>query len=134
MTRDLLCSVDPTHYLFILICANNGWQNIPAERLRLWLDKMNKWTRLHHCSVVVLNPGNNNDKQFSLLMGEYRSLYGLASMRYQGDQHLFDIAFWCNEKGVSARQQLTVRHHEGQWELAQKEEAEIQPVADEKRS
>ncbi|ELO0857613.1 TPA: cellulose biosynthesis c-di-GMP-binding protein BcsE [Citrobacter amalonaticus] len=133
MTRDLLCSVDPTHYLFILICANNGWQNIPAERLRLWLDKMNKWTRLHHCSVVVLNPGNNNDKQFSLLMGEYRSLYGLASMRYQGDQHLFDIAFWCNEKGVSARQQLTVRHHEGQWELAQKEEAEIQPRSDEKQ-
>lgn len=36
-------------------------------------------------------------------------------------------------KGVSARQQLTVRHHEGQWELAQKEEAEIQPRSDEKQ-
>ncbi|MBD4427208.1 cellulose biosynthesis protein BcsE, partial [Xanthomonas citri pv. citri] len=35
--------------------------------------------------------------------------------------------------GVSARQQLTVRHHEGQWELVQKEEAEIQPRSDEKQ-
>ncbi len=59
---------------------------------------MNKWTRFHHCSLLVINPCNNSDKQSSLLMGEYRSLFGLASLRFQGDQHLFDIAFWCNEK------------------------------------
>ncbi|WP_436857340.1 cellulose biosynthesis c-di-GMP-binding protein BcsE [Citrobacter tructae] len=133
MSRDLLCSLDPHEYLFIFICANNAWQNTQAEQIRLWLDKMNKWTRYHHCSVLVINPGNNNDKQFSLLMGEYRSLFGLASLRYQGDQHLFDIAYWCNEKGVSARQQLTVRYHDGKWALAQQEEAEIQPRSDEKR-
>ncbi|NHV24582.1 cellulose biosynthesis protein BcsE [Escherichia coli] len=106
LTRDLQCSIDPHNYLFILVCANNAWQNIPAERLRSWLDKMNKWSRLNHCSLLVINPGNNNDKQFSLLLEEYRSLFGLASLRFQGDQHLLDIAFWCNEKGVSARQQL----------------------------
>ncbi|MDI8799874.1 BcsE family c-di-GMP-binding protein, partial [Salmonella enterica subsp. enterica serovar Montevideo] len=43
---------------------------------------------------------------------EYRSLFGLASLRFQGDQHLFDIAFWCNVKGVSARQQLLLCQHE----------------------
>lgn len=99
LTRDLQCSIDPHNYLFILVCANNAWQNIPAERLRSWLDKMNKWSRLNHCSLLVINPGNNNDKQFSLLLEEYRSLFGLASLRFQGDQHLLDIAFWCNEKG-----------------------------------
>lgn len=105
LARDLQCSIDPHNYLFILVCANNAWQNIPAERLRSWLDKMNKWSRLNHCSLLVINSGNNNDKQFSLLLEEYRSLFGLASLRFQGDQHLLDIAFWCNEKGVSARQQ-----------------------------
>ena len=132
MPRDLLCSVDPHNYLFILVCANNAWQNIPAERLRLWLEKMNKWSRFHQCSLLIFNPGNNNDKQFSLLMEEYRSLYGLASLRFLGDQHLLDIAYWCNEKGVSARQQLTVEHKNGKWELAQQEEAAIQPRSDEK--
>ena len=68
LTRDLQCSIDPHNYLFILVCANNAWQNIPAERLRSWLDKMNKWSRLNHCSLLVINPGNNNDKQFSLLL------------------------------------------------------------------
>ncbi|MGS9328530.1 BcsE family c-di-GMP-binding protein, partial [Salmonella enterica subsp. enterica serovar Infantis] len=66
----LLCSVNPTHYLFILICANNTWRNITSERLHKWLEKMNKWTRFHHCSLLVINPGNNSDKQSSLLMGE----------------------------------------------------------------
>ncbi len=42
--------------------------------------KMNKWTRFHHCSLLVINPCNNSDKQSSLLMGEYRSL--LASPVY----------------------------------------------------
>jgi hypothetical protein len=62
---------------------------------------------------LVVNPGSNNDKLFSLLMGEYRSLFGLASIRDQAGSYLYDIAFWCNEKGVSARQQLTLKHIEG---------------------
>lgn len=129
LTRDLQCSIDPHNYLFILVCANNAWQNIPAERLRSWLDKMNKWSRLNHCSLLVINPENNNDKQFSLLLEEYRSLFGLASLRFQGDQHLLDIAFWCNEKGVSARQQLSVQQQNGIWTLVQSEEAEINHAA-----
>ncbi|EEZ1295492.1 TPA: cellulose biosynthesis protein BcsE [Escherichia coli] len=133
LARDLQCSIDPHNYLFILVCANNAWQNIPAERLRSWLDKMNKWSRLNHCSLLVINSGNNNDKQFSLLLEEYRSLFGLASLRFQGDQHLLDIAFWCNEKGVSARQQLSVQQQNGCWTLVQHQEAEIQPRSDEKR-
>jgi hypothetical protein len=32
---------------------------------------------------LIVNPGSNNDKLFSLLMGEYRSLFGLASVRDQ---------------------------------------------------
>ncbi|MFV2384068.1 BcsE family c-di-GMP-binding protein, partial [Escherichia coli] len=78
--------------LFILFCANNACQNIPAERLRSWLDQMNKWSRLIHCSLLVINPGNNNVIQFSLLLEEYRSVFGLASLRFQGDKHLLDIA------------------------------------------
>lgn len=94
---------------------------------------MNKWTRFHHCSLLVINPCNNSDKQSSLLMGEYRSLFGLASLRFQGDQHLFDIAFWCNEKGVSARQQLLLCQQDERWTLSHQEETAIQPRSDEKR-
>lgn len=132
-TRDLLCSIEPQKYLLILLCENNAWQNIPAPKLRKWLERTQAWTKYHNCSLLVINPGNNNDKQSSILMSEYRSLFGLASLRYQSDIHLYDVAWWCNEKGISARQQLQLNHHDGQWQLAQQEEASVQPRSDEKR-
>ncbi|QLR45174.1 cellulose biosynthesis protein BcsE [Enterobacter sp. RHBSTW-00994] len=133
LPRDIQCSIDPDHYLVVLKCATNTWQNISAENLRRWLEKINKWARNQNCTLLVINPGNNNDKQFSFLMGEYRSLFGLASIRYETDSYLYDIAFWCNEKGVSARQQLDLKNIEGEWHLAQQEETVVQPRSDEKR-
>jgi len=133
LPRDIQCSIDPDHYLIILKCANNAWSNIPVEKLRLWLEKMNKWARFYHCTLLVISPGTNNDKQFSLLMGEYRYLFGLASLRYQADIHQYDIAYWCNEKGVSARQQLMLKHDNNAWHVLQQEERVVQPRSDEKR-
>lgn len=132
MRRDLLCSLEPAGYLFILLCTDNIWQNIPADRLRSWLNNVQRWAEYYHCSLLVLNPGNNTDAQLSLLLSEYRALSGLASLRFQGDSHLFDIAFWGNEKGVSARQQLRVKYNDSLWQLAEEEEAVVQPRSDEK--
>lgn len=87
--------------------------------------------KYHNCTLLIVNPGNNNDKQFSFLTTEYRSLYGLASLRSQQDIHLYDIAFWCNEKGVSARQQLILEPRGEGWQLARQEETTVQPRSDE---
>ncbi|HIE5390105.1 TPA: cellulose biosynthesis c-di-GMP-binding protein BcsE [Enterobacter cancerogenus] len=131
--REIDCSIDPDHYLLILKCANNALQNISSEKLLNYLEKLHKWTKNRKCTVLVINPGSNNDKLFSLLMTEYRSLYGLASLQDRSDSYLYDIAFWCNEKGVSARQQLTLKSVSGEWHLAQEEETVVQPRSDEKR-
>ncbi|MEG5550993.1 cellulose biosynthesis c-di-GMP-binding protein BcsE [Enterobacter wuhouensis] len=133
LTHDIQCSIDPDHYLVILKCANNALQNIPTEKLLRWLEKINKWARFQNCTLLVVYPGSNNDKLFSLLMGEYRSLFGLSSIHDQTDSYLYDIAFWCNEKGVSARQQLNLKQIDGQWHLAHLEETVVQPRSDEKR-
>ncbi|WP_312690014.1 cellulose biosynthesis c-di-GMP-binding protein BcsE [Kosakonia sp.] len=132
-TRDLLCSIEPEHYLLILVGANNAWQNIPTANLHKWLEKTQEWVKYHKCSLLIINPGSNNDKQASMLMSEYRTLFGMASLRYQSDLHIYDVAWWCNEKGVSARQQLQLLAHEGRWQLARQEEAAVQPRSDEKR-
>ena len=133
MTRDVQCSIDPDHYLLILKCSNNALQNIPVEKLLHWLEKINKWAKFQNCTLLVINPGSNNDKLVSLLMSQYRSLSGLASIHDQADSYLYDVAFWCNEKGVSARQQLTLKLIEGEWHLARLEETVVQPRSDEKR-
>lgn len=132
MRRDLLCTLDPKDYLVILLCSHNTWGNIPSAKLQHWLNKTQQWAKYHQCTLLILNPGINADAQTSLLLGEYRSLSGLASLRYQGDSQLLDIVFWANEKGVSARQQLLINQKDDGWHLAQDEVANVQPRSDEK--
>lgn len=132
-TRDFDSSLEPKNYFLILLCANNAWQNISAADLHRWLEKSNEWALYHNCTLLVINPGNNNDKQSSILMSKYRSLFGLASLRYQSGMFLYDVAWWCNDKGISARQQLVLNQQDGLWQLAKQEEASVQPRSDEKR-
>lgn len=132
-TRDLVCSLEPKNYLLILIAANNAWQNITAADLHAWLEKTHEWAIYHNCTLLVINPGNNTDRQSSILMSKYRTLFGLASLRYQSDIPLYDVAWWCNDKGISARQQLKLHMQDGLWQLAEQEETSVQPRSDEKR-
>jgi len=81
LTRDLLCTFEPKNYLLILWCANNAWHNISAPRLQHWLEKSHAWAKYHKCTLLIINPGSNTDKQSSILMSEYRSLFGLRSGR-----------------------------------------------------
>ena len=132
MHRDLLCSVDPANYFFILLCAENAWKKIKSEKMIAWVEKSHQWAKYHKCSLLILNSDNDIDKQLSPLLREYRALSGLASIRYQGDSFLFDIAWWGSEKGMSAQQQLTLIQDEDGWRLAEEEEAMVQPRSDEK--
>ncbi|MCT4715718.1 cellulose biosynthesis protein BcsE [Enterobacteriaceae bacterium H18W14] len=133
LRRDLMCNINPENYFFILLGADNVWENISAEELCKWLLNISKWTQRYKCTFLFLNVGNNSDKQRSLLVSEHRILNGLASLRYQGDIHHYDIAFWCNEKGVSARQQLDVRWTNNGWQRVETTETVVQPRSDEKQ-
>lgn len=132
MRRDLLRTLEPNDYFVILLCSHNAWKNIPADKVHDWVNKSQKWAKYYGCTLLVLNPGNNADAQTSILLGEYRALSGLASLRYQGDSQLLDISYWSNEKGVSARQQLLIKQNDHGWHLAQDEVANVQPRSDEK--
>ncbi|RAN83126.1 cellulose biosynthesis protein BcsE, partial [Bacillus sp. SRB_28] len=48
MHRDLLCSLEPGNYLFILLCAENAWQNIKSEQLCKWVEKSSRWAKYHN--------------------------------------------------------------------------------------
>lgn len=74
--RDLLCSMEPGNYLFILLCTENSWQNIKTEELLHWVEKSNRWAKYHNCSLMILNSANDTDKQLSPLLRQYRALSG----------------------------------------------------------
>ncbi|MGS3108123.1 BcsE family c-di-GMP-binding protein, partial [Escherichia coli] len=89
---------EPGNYLFILLCAENAWQNINNEKLCAWVEKTSRWAQYHRCAFLAINSAQEIDRQLTPLLREYRSLSGLASIRYQGDRHIFDIAWWGSDK------------------------------------
>ncbi len=133
LRRDLMCSVNPEHYFFILLAADNALENISAKELYSWLDNLSKWTRRYKCTLLFLNPGSKSDKQRSLLVSQYQALSGLASLRYEGDTHRYDVAFWFNEKGVSAQQQLELNWVNESWQPVESTETVLHPRSDEKQ-
>ncbi len=133
LRRDLMCNLNPEYYFFILLGSDNIWDNIPPEKLRKWLRSINKWARRYKCSLLLLNSGSSSDKQRSLLVGEHRILNGLASLRYQDDIYRYDVSFWCNEKGVSAQQQLDLQWTNDGWQPVETTETQPQPRSDEKQ-
>ncbi|WP_058910497.1 cellulose biosynthesis protein BcsE [Entomohabitans teleogrylli] len=119
LATDILCNIDPENTLIILVGAENAYENIAGDKLTDWLEKIARWTKVYNCGFLIVNTGHNTDRQSWLLIGEYRNLSGLASLRYQGDDYVYDIAWWSNQLGVSARQQLTLTRRDGDLTLAE---------------
>lgn len=86
--RDLVCSLEPGNYLFILLCAENARQNINNEKLCAWVEKTSRWAQYHRCAFLAINSAQDIDRQ---LTPYYVSTapFRLASIRYCGDRHIF---------------------------------------------
>ncbi len=129
---DLSCDIKPEHFLIVFLLQDNFFSNIRSEALHKIANQINQQCQKYQCTLLVINPGNRSDDQYSTLVDAHRSLNGLASLRPQNDAWCFDVAFWCNEKGVSARQQLTIRWQQSRWELCESVQSDPQPRSDER--
>jgi cellulose biosynthesis protein BcsE len=85
-----------------------------------------------NCTVLVVNPGSNNDKLFSLLMGNI-VLFSVWQVSVTRPTVFFTILLSGVMKKGECRQQLTLKLIEGKWHVAQQEETVVQPRSDEKR-
>lgn len=133
LTEDLLCSLDPRHYLVIILCGENSLYNISAAHLSHWVKRTNAWAKYHQCTLLLLSPCLDPDPHISALANQYAALSGLTTLRYQGDTWLYDVAFWFNQKGVSARQQLRLIEAGLRWTLPPQQEIAPQSRNDERR-
>ncbi|EOW6803193.1 cellulose biosynthesis protein BcsE [Cronobacter muytjensii] len=131
--HDLLCSFEPENYFIVLLCAENAWQGVAPAHIKAWIRKSQSWAQEQRCTLLIINSGAQADRQTSMLMSEYQHLSGLATLRYQGDAWLYDVAFWFNDKGVSARQQLQVTYANGRLALVPRQEVSLQSRSDERR-
>lgn len=130
LRNDLLCSVIPDQYLFILPTADSLWQAFNADELRAWLHAMNRWAEHQNCSFLIISNGPHNERLTSLLINQYRGLNGLAALSNLGGDYRLDVEFWCNERGVSAQQHIELEYFQGQWTQSSTANSAPQPIND----
>lgn len=130
LQNDLLCSLPPEKYLFIIPCADEVWDLFSAPELRQWLQKINRWAHYYGCSFLIINCGPKSEKRTSLLINEYRGLNGLSTLQNLGGDYRLEVAFWCNDHGVSAQQCIDLDFVDGHLHQRTRDNMAPQPVND----
>jgi len=109
LSRDLMCSINPRDTLFIVLFPENAFDKTDEQTLKSDLKELAVWATEQRCSLLLMNTGNFINKQYSLLLNAHQSISGLARLM---SNHHYDVAFWCNERGVSAGQRLALQCHD----------------------
>jgi len=128
LSRDLMCSINPSHYFFIVLYPENAFDKTDDQTLRSDLQELSVWATQQQCSLLLINTGDLINKQYSLLLNAHQSISGLARLM---NNHHYDVAFWCNERGVSAGQRLVLQYHDNVWQVTYDTHSTPQHYADE---
>jgi len=114
LSRDLMCSINPAQTLFIVLYPENAFDKTDEQALKSDLQELSAWATQQQCSLLLINTGNTINKQYSLLLNAHHSISGLARLM---SNHHYDVAFWCNERGVSAGQRLALQYRDNLWHV-----------------
>lgn len=114
LSRDLMCSIKPAHYFFIVLFPENAFNTTAEHAFKSDLQALSVWALSQQCSLLLLNTGKNINKQYSLLLHAHRSISGLARLM---SNHCYDVGFWCNQRGVSAGVRLELQYNDKYWSV-----------------
>ncbi|WP_375056612.1 cellulose biosynthesis protein BcsE [Zobellella sp. DQSA1] len=132
LTEDLMRTLKPRGYLLILLTPLSLWQRLSEPLLRRWLTDTHGWLAQQGCTLMVIAHGAGGTALHTALLSRHRTLYGLGRLHSLQDSCLYQVDFWCNQAGVSARQQMKLtRAREEGWRVVPDSPQQPQPRNDE---
>ncbi|WP_392441168.1 cellulose biosynthesis protein BcsE [Edwardsiella piscicida] len=105
-----------TSPLFILLIPAADLTTLSAEGLNRWINLTHRWLQRCSATLLVICHGAGTDALRNQLVPLNRLVSGVASLRWQLDRWLYDVAFWCNERGVSAQQNIPLAQTPQGWQ------------------
>lgn len=124
LSNDLIRGFKPRGQLLILQVAAQTWLDSKQDTLLAnWLENMAAWLHQQQSTLLVVSHGAGAEALYLRLHGEHRSLSGLARVRWQQDSHDYQVAFWCNQQGVSAHQTVHLLPVQPGWKVREDQKA-----------
>ncbi|GHA16005.1 cellulose biosynthesis protein BcsE [Oceanisphaera arctica] len=132
LREDLMRGLKPRGRLLLLCAPARLWQDdVERKRLHGWLSGMKRWLGKQGCTLLIVSHGSGSGSLDTALLTEYGTLSGLVRLRWQQDQHAYEVAFWCNQGGVSANQKLALTPDGLGWQVREEDRQQPQPRNDE---
>ena len=114
-TEDLMRGLHPKNRLLVLFTPSGIWEQLQPYELTEWMRDTTRWLRQQNCTLLIIDYGKSANSQRTMLQSQHRTLCGLASLRWLQDLHRYDVAYWCNQNGVTAQQDVGVYFDERGW-------------------
>lgn len=130
LPEDLTRILNPRESLLILFSPASFWENIEKETLTRWTTNITPWLTQRRCTLLVICHGNGANNIRKIFIAQHRQLWGLASLRWLQDQYRYDVAYWCNQNGVSASLDTVIQHDEQGWRIEEEKPRTLQPRND----
>lgn len=121
LAEDAMRAMKARNLLLVLYMPGELWKSLTVSEFSDWLKKMNEWTARRHITLLIFNHGASVNTLRGHLVARHRELCGLANLIGGVNGLSYEVDFWCNNFGVSARQKLPVSINEVQ-ELNAEEE------------
>lgn len=105
---DVMRSMKAKNLFLLLYTPNELWQSLTIPELTRWLTQISQWAAQQQLTLLILNHSVNTPILRNYLVSQHRSLSGLASLTQPTNELRYDVDFWCNHLGVTAKQKLKV--------------------------
>ncbi|WP_417616606.1 cellulose biosynthesis protein BcsE [Oceanisphaera sp.] len=127
LPSDLMRVLKPGGRLLILQVAAQTWLDSKQDTLLAhWLESMAAWLHHQQSTLLVVSHGVGAEALYARLHGEHRSLLGLARLCWQQGCHSYQLAFWRNQRGVSAHQTIHLQPGPQGWQIREDQQASAQ--------
>lgn len=130
LSEDLTRILNPRESLLVLFSPASFWESIEKEVLTCWVTNINTWLTQHRCTLLVICHGSGVNNIRKIFISKHRQLWGLASLRGLQDEYRYDVAFWCNQNGVSASLDTVILHDGQGWRIEEEKPRTLQPRND----
>lgn len=105
---DLMRSLKPRDHLLVLHSPATLWKSLAVSELVQWLKRVNNWLIEQNNTLLILCYGLDGETLRPHLLAQHRELCGVSNLIRVGDDLNYQVDFWCNNLGVSAKERLNV--------------------------
>lgn len=117
LTEDIMRSFNPHNSLLLLNSPHTLWLTLNPRQLAKWCQRVDQWLKQNSVTLLLISYGHDGESLKINLLPLYKILAGLSFMQVRANYFDYDVSWWSNKGGVTARLTAKLSGNESGWTL-----------------